>query len=249
MTEFDVRSLTGATVVDRSGDRIGEVVEVYLDDVTGQPQWVTVRTGLFGRRESFVPLAAARVEGDQVRVDATKEQVGGAPQAGEDGRLSPRDEAEIYRYYGLAARPADPDPAGPDPDGAMIRSEEHLVAAAPEVRATRVRLRKYVVTEMVTVQVPVRREEIRLEHEPITDVEREAAYAGGSVTDITEVTGADDDTEQEIILHAERPVVTTETVAVERIRLGKETVTGTETVTGEVRRERIELDDPTDPSR
>ena len=93
---------------------------------------------------------------------------------------------------------------------------------------------------MVTVEVPVRREEVRLEHEPITDAE-----LGGSVTDVTEVTGATDE-EVEVILHAERPVITTETVPVERVRLGKETLTETETVTGRVRKEQIELEDPTD---
>lgn len=229
MTEFDVSSLIGTSVVDPSGDPIGTVAQVYLDDGTGRPQWVTVRTDLAGPRETFVPLAAARVDGGRLVVDATKEQVSGAPQVREDGHLSAAEEAGIYGYYGFA-------------DGAMTRSEEHLVAGTRTVQTGRVRLRKYVVTEMATVQVPVRREEVRLEHEPITDTERDAAYDGGSVTDITEITDATD-SEREIILHAERPVVTTETVAVERVRLGKETVTGTEAVSGQVRREEIELED------
>jgi uncharacterized protein (TIGR02271 family) len=252
MTEPDVRSLTGSIVVDRSGTTIGKVVHVYLDDATERPQWVTVRTGLFGTRETFVPLAAARVRDGQLVVDATKDQVAGAPRVDDEGHLSAAEEAEIYRYYGLGGRSsyaADRSP-GTDrasdrgTDDAMTRSEERLVAGTPKVEATRARLRKYVVTEMATVQVPVRREEVRLEQEPITDAEREAAYAGGSVTDITEVTDATDE-ERELILHAERPVVTTETVAVERVRLGKETVTETQSVTGEIRREEIELDDPT----
>ncbi len=248
--------------MDRSGDRIGTVGQVYLDDRTGRPEWVTVRTGVIGAGETFVPLAAARFDGDRLVVDATREQVSRAPEVDEDGHISAQAEAAIYRYYGFPADPADPgdsrepagsrDPgdsgrpagSGSDPGDAMTRSEERLVAGTRPVEAGRVRLRKYVVTEMATVQVPVRREEVRLEHEPITDAERDAAYAGGSVTDITEVTGATGE-EREIILHAERPVVTTETVAVQRVRLGKETVTGTETVTGEVRKERIELDDPT----
>ena len=262
MTELDVTALTGRAVVDGSGNQIGRVGQVDLDDQTGQPEWVTVRTGLFGTRETFVPLAAARFDGDRLVVSATKKQVSGAPQVDEDGHISAQEEAEIYRYYGFStgaqetttATPggeygadssgAGHDIAGPDTDDAMTRSEERLVAGTRKVETGRVRLRKYVVTEMTTVQVPVRREEVRLEHEPITDAERDAAYAGGSVTEITEVTDATEE-EREIILHAERPVVTTETVAVERVRLGKETVTDTETVTGEVRKEQIELDDPT----
>jgi uncharacterized protein (TIGR02271 family) len=262
MTDFDVDALTGAAVVDGSGGKIGKVAQVYLDDRTGQPQWVTVRTGLFGTRESFVPLAAARFDGDRLVVDASKDRVSGAPQVDEDGHISGQQEAEIYRYYGLSGGSdhdtttttagdesgsdsfgAGHDTSGPDTDGAMTRSEERLVAGTRKVETERVRLRKYVVTEMVTVEVPVRREEVRLEHEPITDAQRDAAYASGSVTDITEITDATDE-EREIILHAERPVVTTETVAVERVRLGKDIVTDTETVAGEVRKEQIELDDP-----
>ena len=245
----DVSALTGAAVVDGAGDRIGTVAEVYLDDRTSRPQWVTVRTGLLGRRETFVPLAAARFDGDLLVVDATKEQVAGAPEVPADGHISRQDEDDIYRYYGLSgdagaagqtARVGDAGYAGPGgrvgADDAMTRSEEHLVAGTREVAETRARLRKYVVTETVTVEVPVRREEVRLEHEPIPE-----AAAGGTVQDVTDAT----DVERDMILHAERPVVTTETVPVERVRLGKEVVTGTETVTGEVRKEKIELDDPT----
>lgn len=240
MTQFDVTSLTGRGVLDAAGHPIGTVAQVYLDDRTGDPQWVTVLTDPAGT-ETFVPLAASRLDGDRLVVDATAEQVARAPRVGQ-AHLSPRDEAEIYRHYGFAPGPGTGPDAGPDagpgtgPDDAMTRSEEHLVASTREVE-TRVRLHKYVVTEMATVEVPVRREEVRLEHEPIP----QAQSPGGSVRDVTDAT----DEEQEIILHAERPVVTTETVAVERVRLGKETVTGTETVSGEVRREQIELDDPT----
>ncbi|HEY6746674.1 MAG TPA: PRC and DUF2382 domain-containing protein [Mycobacteriales bacterium] len=240
MTEFDVTSLTGRTVVDAAGDRIGTVAQVYLDDRTGDPQWVTVRTGRDGT-ETFVPLAAARLDRDRLVVDATREQVARAPRVAQD-HLSAREEAEIYRYYGFSPGPQTGPQTGPETgpdrvgDDAMTRSEEHLVAGTREAE-TRVRLRKYVVTEMATVQVPVRREEVRLEHEPVPDV----PAAGGSVTEVTDAT----DEDREVILHAERPVVTTETVPVERVRLGKETVTGTETVSGEVRREKIELDDPT----
>ncbi len=64
-----VTTLSGATVRDAGGEKIGKVAQVYLDDKTGQPEWVTVRTGMFGGRESFVPLSAARLEGDELVVD------------------------------------------------------------------------------------------------------------------------------------------------------------------------------------
>jgi uncharacterized protein (TIGR02271 family) len=276
MTQFDVNTLTGSTVVDSSGGKIGKVGQVYLDDQTGQPEWVTVKTGLFGSKESFVPLAASRLEGDQLVVDATKDRVSGAPQVEEDGHISEQEEAEIYRYYGLTGaengmtgngttgtyetgrtagyeqsagtttdatagyeRSAGHDTSGPDTDDAMTRSEEHLVAGTQQTEVGKARLRKHVVTDTETVQVPVSHEEVRLEREPITDANRDAAYSGGDITE----------EEHEVTLRAEKPVVGTETEAVERVRLGKETVTDTETVSGEVRKEQIEFDDPTGTAR
>jgi hypothetical protein len=99
----DVTTLSGATVRTEGGGKIGRVSQVYLDDDTGRPEWVTVRTGLFGTKESFVPLAAARLERGDLVVDATKEKVNGAPRIDEDGHLSEQQEAEIYRYYGISA--------------------------------------------------------------------------------------------------------------------------------------------------
>src|SRR5215218_9846912 len=93
----------GQDVYDEDGDKIGSASEVYLDDDTGQPEWVTVRTGLFGTKESFVPVAAARFDGAELVVDATKDQVSGAPRMDADGHLSAQQEAEIYRYYGISA--------------------------------------------------------------------------------------------------------------------------------------------------
>ena len=96
----------------------------------------------------------------------------------------------------------------------------------------RARLRKHVVTEQQQVTVPVSREEVTLERETITDANRGDAYDGPAISE----------EEHEVTLHAERPVVDVEAVAVERVRLGKETVTENERVGGEVRKEEIELD-------
>jgi uncharacterized protein (TIGR02271 family) len=243
----DVTTLSGATVRTDGGGKIGKVVQVYLDDETGQPEWVTVRTGLFGTKESFVPLAAARLERGELVVDATKEKVNGAPRIDEDDHLSEQQEAEIYHYYGISAGTAPygtgrnrtgtrhRDTPGRKTDTAMIRSEERLRAGTERVEAGRARLRKYVVTDTEQVQVPVSREEVRVEREPITDANRDAAYSGPAISE----------EEHEVTLRAERPVVQTEAVPVERVRLDKEKVTDTETVSGEVRKEKVELDEPT----
>jgi sporulation protein YlmC with PRC-barrel domain len=103
--QASVPSLMGSTVRDSAGEKIGKVRQVYLDDTTGQPEWVTVHTGLFGTKESFVPLAAARVEGDELIVDIPKGKVRDAPRIDEDGHLSEEQETELYSYYGVSQGP------------------------------------------------------------------------------------------------------------------------------------------------
>jgi uncharacterized protein (TIGR02271 family) len=165
----------------------------------------------------------------------------------EDGHLSEPQEAEIYRYYGIPAggkgrgtrltgvRHRGQDTSGRTTDTAMTRSEERLRAGTERVEAGRARLHKYVVTDTEQVRVPVSREEVRVEREPITDANRDAAYSGPAISE----------DEHEVTLRAERPVVEKEAVPVERVRLGKEKVTDTETVSGEVRKEKVEVDEPT----
>jgi len=103
ITNSDVQKLTGATVYGSDGNKIGSVGQVYLDNRTDDPQWVTVKTGLFGTKETFVPLDNARLSGERVEVPYSKDQVKGAPRIDEDGELSSADEKELYRHYGLTA--------------------------------------------------------------------------------------------------------------------------------------------------
>lgn len=267
----------GGNVVGSDGEKIGSIGQVYLDDQTGEPSWVTAKTGLFGTSESFVPLQSADVEGHDVRVPYSKHQVKDAPRVESDGNLSPEEEDRLYRHYeiggtttgttdrtttgtvGLGERDVDidttsgrhtsdmgndrgivgHDTSGPTTDEAMTRSEEELRVGTERREVGRARLRKYVVTENVTQTVPVSREEVRLEREPITDANRGDAYDGPAISE----------EEHEVVLHAERPVVEKEAVPVERVRLDKETVTSNETVSGEVRKEVIEVEGADDTRR
>ncbi len=250
ITENDIQRIIGADVYAFDGDKIGSAGQVYLDDQTGAPEWVSVRTGLFGTKESFVPLHGATLVGDRLEVPFGKDQVKKAPRVDPDGDLSTAEEDELYTYYGLASSSgrltdttADTGMAYEagrrDSDGgydaAMTRSEERLVAGTRTEQVGTARLRKYVVTEQQQVTVPVRHEEVRLEREPITNANIDRAMAGPAISEA----------EHEVTLHAARAVVTTEAVPVERIRLEKETVTDQETVTGTVRKEQIELEDDT----
>lgn len=235
------RELIGATAYDESGDKIGKIGQVFLDDQTGQPEFATVNTGLFGTKETFVPIADARYDGDAVMIPVAKTAVSKAPKVNVDaGHLSEDEEATLYRHYGMqyseqasdSGLPAGYDESGAGSDDAMTRSEERLRVDTERVEAGRARLRKYVVTEEQQVPVTTTREEVRLEREPITEGNRDAALDGPAISE----------DEHEVVLHEERPVVQTEAVPVERVRLSKEQVSEQQTVSGEVRKEQIDLD-------
>ncbi len=263
-----ISRVIGKDVYDESGEKIGTASEVYLDDETGQPEWVTVRTGLFGTKESFVPLRDADLTNEGLRVSVSKAKVKDAPKIDTDGHLSPDEEQELYRYYGLGGgfdssetttqttgmagtgmtgrtdadgdgvyddvqgRAVGRDTSGLTTDDAMTRSEERLNVGTTREQVGKARLRKYVVTENVTETVPVSREEVRVEREPITDANIGNAMDGPAISE----------EEHEVVLHEETPVVEKEAVPVERVRLDKDTVTEQVQVNEGVRKEQIEVD-------
>jgi sporulation protein YlmC with PRC-barrel domain len=100
-TQTEIRTLLECHVVGSDGQLIGNVGQVYLGDRSGEPEWITVRTGFFGMRQTFVPLAAARRSGGEIRVPYDREAIKGAPNIGVDGRLTLKEEIGLYRYYGM----------------------------------------------------------------------------------------------------------------------------------------------------
>jgi uncharacterized protein (TIGR02271 family) len=237
-------------MVDPAGDKLGTIDAIYIDDETGQPEWATVTRGLFTAKAAFVPLAQAQDMGDSVQVPYDKQQVTDAPSPQADGSLSQDEEAELYRHYGLeytesrsdsglpAGTPDDRDTvgrdtSGPTTDDAMTRSEEELRVGTETRERGRARLRKYVTTEEQQVTVPVQREEVRVEREPITDANLDAATSGPAISE----------EEHEVTLHEEEVVVDKRAVPKERVRLDTETVTEERQVSEEVRKEQIQVDD------
>jgi len=234
---------------DRDGDKIGEIKEIYLDRATGRPQWALVSTGLL-KGQSFVPLEGAAEEPDGVRFAYDKAQVKDAPSIDVDQELSPEEEQRLYVHYGLEwgdfdydQQYAEPEPqpdrgavghdtSGPTTDQAMTRSEEEIAVGTTAREAGRARLRKYVVTEHVQTTVPVRREEVRVEREPITDANIGDAADGPAISE----------QEHEVVLHEEQPVVEKRVVPKERVRLDKQTVTEEQPISEEVRKEQIEIE-------
>ena len=172
------------TVIDRNGEKIGKIDELYLDHQTDKPEWASVHTGLLGTKRSFVPLAGATPKGEDVQVPVSKEQVKGAPGVEPDRELSEREEIE------------------------------------------------YVVTEEVQQTVPVRREEVRVEREPITDANIDRATDGPAISE----------GEHEVVLHEEEVVTEKRAVPKERVRLDKDVITEEQQVSDEVRKEQIDVD-------
>jgi uncharacterized protein (TIGR02271 family) len=248
-----VQSWQGRTMVGPDGAKLGTIDAIYLDDETGQPEWALVNTGLFGTKSSFVPLAQAQDLGDSVQVPYDKQLVKDAPRVDTDQHLSEAEEQQLWRHYGLdydsgytdtADRDRDGvyddvqdtavgrDTSGPTTDDAMTRSEEELQVGTQTRERGRARLRKYVTTEQQTVTVPVSREEVRVEREPITDANLDAATSGPDISE----------EEHEVTLREEEVVVDKRAVPKERVRLDTETVTEERQVAEEVRKEHIEVD-------
>lgn len=309
ITESDLAALRDGDVVSASGEKIGSIGQIYLDDQTNEPSFVTANTGLFGLKQSFVPLQGARVQDGDLVVDYDKETVKDAPRIDDDGSLTPEEEDELYAYYGIGGAGTTTDgydtrttgttgqtgvttDTGPGTDAgyatgtlasdtgttagatdydsgtvagdtrstpaetgtlagdvgygreagrdvdrgrgddAMTLSEERLNVGTEPQETGRARLRKYVTTENVTQTVPVQREEVRLEREPITDENVGDATSGPDFTE----------SEHEVTLREERPVVEKEAVPTERVRLTTDTVTEDTTVSDDVRKEKIDSD-------
>jgi len=247
----DVLSWRGQELRSRDDDKLGTIEEIYLDTSTQEPEWALITTGLFGSKQSFVPLRDASQSDAGVTVPFDKATVKDAPKIDPDGQLSRDEEALLYRHYSLDYGDAETgaglregrqdddadgtvgrDVSGPTTDDAMTRSEEELRVGTAEREKGRVRLRKYVVEDEVTQTVPVRREEVRVEREPITDANVGDATSGPEISS----------EEHEVVLHEEEPVAEKRVVPKERVRLDKDVQTEQREVSETVRKEQLEVD-------
>ena len=166
MPDLDtVLAWRGKTVIDRDGEKAGTLGALYLDE-DDRPAFGGVQTGLFRRRESMVPLDGARVVGDDVQIPYSLEQVRSAPNVDVDVTLTDEEQDRLAEHYGEPTRMLKGD-TGPETE--MVRSEEEVRIGVRPTPPERVRLRKHTYVENVETTVPVRREEIRLEHDPPPD--------------------------------------------------------------------------------
>jgi uncharacterized protein (TIGR02271 family) len=257
---MDYTKFIGGDVIDRDGDKIGSIAEIYEDTQTGKPEWAAVSTGFFGSKVAIVPLTQASDDGGTLRLPFEKALVKDAPHVDGDGQISQSEEQALYAHYGLdygesrsdtglpegradtdVDRTVGHDTSGPTTDQAMTRSEEEVAVGTRQVETGRARLRKYIVTEEVQTTVPVQREEVVLEREPITDGNIDQALDGPELSE----------EEHEVVLHEEVPVVEKTTVPKERVRLDKATQVEEAKVSEQARKEQIEVEgvDETAPRR
>lgn len=222
--------LVGKTAFDNKGRKIGDIEHCYVDVDTDVAWWVAVKTGVLASRSRLAPLTGAAMTVEGVGLAFTKDHVKAAPDLDLEKELDDQQEDQLLAHYGLtypAAYSGPPQSSGGD---AMTRSEEELHVSKVRREAGRARLRKYVVTENVITTVPVEREEVRVEREPITAANVGDAAAGPEISE----------QEGEVVLHEEELVVAKQVVPKERVRLAKETVASDEEVAADLRKEQIE---------
>ncbi len=263
--------LQNSTVFATDGDKIGSVGQVYLDDVTNEPTFVTVKTGLFGARETFVPLQQAQTTADGITVPFEKSFVKDAPNVDADGSLTPEEEQRIYEYYSMEYSAA-------DYDGDVRRDDVRTDAGAAGVAGTAgvagvadrrdeavvdgdrrdVTDADSVVVKDEHLNVGTERRasgRVRLRKQAYTTTEtvevpvtREEVVVERESVDpnSAEARTAGRDGDVEVTTYEETPVVN-KTVDAEKVSLGKRQVQDTETVTEEVRHEDVKVDgDATD---
>ncbi|GIF74031.1 PRC and DUF2382 domain-containing protein [Asanoa siamensis] len=269
ITSQDAAKLAGRDVYGSNGDKIGTVGHVW-GDPSGAPAWASVKTGMFGAKESMVPLAEANLRRGRLMVPFNKSQVKDAPRI--DGTstepLQANEFARLYDYYGepgssVQGRPAD---AGAGSFGDMDRSRSTSSAgysaddviedpALSEGFLTRSEERLSVGTERDRIGVAHLHKYVVTEEQQMTVPvsHEEVRLVREPITQENWASAARGaqfaEADLDIELYAERAVINKETIPVERVRVVKETVTEQQTVRGELRKEHIEAALPNEEKR
>ena len=233
MTMERMSGAHGAPVYDDQGEKIGAVEEIFYDTESGQPEWVGIGTGFFGTKRVLVPVQSAELTEEGLRVPYPKDLVKDAPDIDSD-EISVETEQELYAHYQLAGRSSSgsgrTSQGDPEDREEVTRSEEELQVGKRAVEAGGVRLRKWVDTEPVEMDVELRRETARVTREEIDEpVDAELS-----------------DEDIEVPLRAEEAVAQKQVVAKERVAVEKDVKSERETVSDELRKERVDVEGDAD---
>ncbi|CAA9511021.1 MAG: hypothetical protein AVDCRST_MAG85-2342 [uncultured Solirubrobacteraceae bacterium] len=239
----------GRPIADVDGEPYGTLDELFVGKTTGEPEFAFVSVA--GKRVA-VPLRNARRADDVVILPLSPDLVREAPAVQRDVTSIPAAAGErVLEFFGLngpsVAAPTAPtapmSPSAPAPapvaesdEVEVTRSEEELVVDKASYPTERVRLHKTIVEEEVTLTVTLRREELRVEREPLSDVDADAIPdQGNGDAQLT-------DDELVFVLYAEQPVVQKRVVPVERVKVARDTIVEHARLTDQVRKERVEVD-------
>ena len=241
MSRVRLDEMRGAPVYDEAGEKIGHVEEIYYDKQSRVPEWIGIGTGFFGTKRVLVPVRGAQVRDDGLMVGYSKQQVKDSPDVDEE-EISQRCEADLASYYGLGyptersrsgltegRRRQSRTRQGRDEES-VIRAEEELEVGKRPVDAGQARLRKWVETEPVVLDVELKREVVRVTRERIDEPVGDHDFGEDEV---------------EMQLQGEKAVVQKQAVAKERVGLQKDVRTEKQTVRDELRKERVEVEGDT----
>jgi uncharacterized protein (TIGR02271 family) len=247
MSRVRLDEMRGEPVYDSAGEKIGKVEEIFYDQQTRVPEWIGIGTGgFFGSKRVLVPVKGAQLSDDGLMVAYSKEQVKDSPDIEED-EISQQCEDELAAYYDLGYSKQQSQTAltkgGKQPQARQTSKDEQSVTRAEEevevgkrpVETGSARLRKWVETEPVALDVELKHEVARVTRERIDEPAGEHEFGEDEV---------------EMPLHGEKPVVQKQAVAKERVGLQKDVEREQQTVKDEVRKERVEIEGATDdPNR
>jgi uncharacterized protein (TIGR02271 family) len=233
----------GYEVYDQSGEKIGKVDDLFVDE-SDQPEYVGVKMGFLGTRSTLIPMDIVTVDESAGRLvtSADKETAKNGPAFDDDREITPEFEREVYSYYGLQrastesgayetyqAETTASDVRAED-ELRVQRVEEELAAGTREREAGQVSVRKRVRTDRERIEVPTRHEEVTVERVPVSEG-----------TAATEAQIGEE--EVRVPLTEEEVVVEKRPVAKEEVRIRKDVVEDAEVVEEDVRREEIDVDD------
>ncbi|MCG7292513.1 PRC and DUF2382 domain-containing protein [Corynebacterium afermentans] len=272
MADFNrIEDLANATAYDVDGDKVGGVKDVYVNDTTGQPDFVSVNHGLFGGGDSIVPLRGHTLRDGELHLAFQKDRIEDAPDLDENGHLTTEDQDAFYRHYGLentqdvttyetGNRFAETGAAGAAGAGAgyaagertdvdterrdVVDADRRDVADNGEIVRSEEQL-NVSKDRVETGEVRLRKYVVNETENVEVPVEREEVrVVREPITDADRANYDGNIGEQEasVTLSEDRVNVSKESVPVEKVSLEKDTVRDTETVSEEVRKERFETD-------
>ena len=241
---ISIEDLQRSTVIDQDGDKVGKVGQVYLDDATGQPNWVTVNTGLFGGNETFIPLDEATQDGDDLRVPYTKAFIKDAPNLDADSHVDESQEDELYRYYGLQAGGTERVRDGRDSRDGAVDGRDAAAAGTAGTAAGAAGAAHTGDRRDNDLRDGDARHRDAATDGPRAGDRRDNDLRDGDARhrdDSAVGRAADADGANSVVRHEEEVNVGTERVQTGRARLRKHIVHDTETVTVPVEREEVEI--------